>query len=104
MRKFYSENFGVSVNYKFKQLCRIWLLLLVLGLGGVKGWGQTNNYFGTSGALSGIVWSTIPGGPYTSPLSTAGGAIINFGNTTTIIIITRKRRIAGGNPNSVSYA
>ncbi|MBK7809376.1 MAG: hypothetical protein IPJ51_24280 [Saprospiraceae bacterium] len=41
---------------------------------------QTNNYFGTSGTLSGSVWSTNPAGPYTSALNTTGGAIINFQN------------------------
>jgi len=46
---------------------------------------QTNNYFGTTGTLSGNVWSTNPAGPYTSALNTTGGAIINFGNTTTAI-------------------
>jgi fibronectin-binding autotransporter adhesin len=44
---------------------------------------QTNNYFGTSGAISGSVWSTNPSGPYTSALVTTGGAIINFGNAAT---------------------
>ena len=50
-----------------------------------RGWGQTNNYFGTSGTLTGSVWSINPGGPYTSALATTGGAIINFGNATTTI-------------------
>ncbi|MCW3091316.1 MAG: C-terminal target protein [Ferruginibacter sp.] len=45
---------------------------------------QTNNYFGVSGALNGNVWSTNPAGPYTSPLNTSGGAIINFDNDATI--------------------
>ena len=45
---------------------------------------QVQNYFGTSGTLSGNVWSTIPAGPYTSALaSDAGGSVINFGNTAT---------------------
>ena len=44
------------------------------------GIGQTNNYFGTSGTLSGNVWSTNSGGPYTSALVTTGGAILNFNN------------------------
>ena len=42
--------------------------------------GQTNNYFGSSGTLNGSFWSTIPAGPYTSPLITTGGAIIHFNN------------------------
>jgi len=43
-------------------------------------WGQTQNYFGNTGTLTGTVWSTNIGGPYTSALNTTGGAIINFGN------------------------
>lgn len=44
---------------------------------------QTNNYFGTTGSLNGNAWNIAPGGPYTSPLNTTGGAIINFGNVAT---------------------
>jgi autotransporter-associated beta strand protein len=45
---------------------------------------QTNNYFGTSGALNGSTWSTNPAGPYDMVLNTSGGgAIINFGNNAT---------------------
>jgi len=47
-------------------------------------YGQTNNYFGSSGTLNGSFWSTIPAGPYTSPLITTGGAIIHFNNPATI--------------------
>ena len=39
---------------------------------------QTQNYFGSSGALNGNSWSTNPTGPYTSALVTTGGAIANF--------------------------
>ena len=46
--------------------------------------GQTNNYFGSSGTLDGSFWSTIPAGPYTSSLITAGGAIIHFNNAATV--------------------
>ena len=46
--------------------------------------GQTNNYFGSSGSLSGNVWSTLPAGPYTSALNSTGGAIINFDNAATV--------------------
>ena len=46
--------------------------------------GQTNNYFGSSGALDGNFWSTISAGPYTSPLNTTGGAIIHFNNAATV--------------------
>ena len=45
--------------------------------------GQTNNYFGTAGTLSGSVWSTAVGGPYTSALVTTGGPILNFNNAGT---------------------
>jgi autotransporter-associated beta strand protein len=41
----------------------------------------TQNYYGTSGALSGSVWSTNPAGPYTSAFDTAdGGGVMNFDN------------------------
>ena len=50
---------------------------------------QTNNYFGTSGTLSGAYWSGTnggsPPGTYTSSLDVTNGAIINFNNTTTTI-------------------
>ena len=46
--------------------------------------GQTNNYFGSSGSLSGNVWNTLPAGPYTSALNSTGGAIINFDNAATV--------------------
>ena len=52
---------------------------------GLKGVGQTNNYFGTTGVLNTAVWSTLPAGPYTSALVTTGGAIINFGNPATLM-------------------
>ncbi len=58
-------------------------LLLALSaalLTGGTAFGQTQNYFGTTGTLSGSVWSTNPAGPYTDPLNTTGGAVINFGN------------------------
>ncbi|MEO6550839.1 MAG: autotransporter-associated beta strand repeat-containing protein [Ferruginibacter sp.] len=45
---------------------------------------QTNNYFGVTGVLNGNAWSTNVAGPYTLPLNTTGGAIINFGNNATI--------------------
>ena len=47
---------------------------------GLKGTGQTNNYFGTTGVLSNAVWSTNPAGPYTSALVITSGAILNFDN------------------------
>jgi len=46
---------------------------------------QTNNYFGTSGALSGAVWSTTPEGPYTNPLVETGGVVLNFNNVTSSV-------------------
>lgn len=45
---------------------------------------QTNNYFGGAGALNGNVWNVLPAGPYTLPLNTAGGAILNFNNPCTV--------------------
>jgi len=50
---------------------------------------QTNNYYGTSGALSDNVWSLVnggsPGGTYASAIDTTGGAILNFNNATTTV-------------------
>lgn len=44
----------------------------------------TQNYYGTTGVLSGSVWSTNPAGPYTSAFSTAGGGgVMNFDNAGT---------------------
>jgi autotransporter-associated beta strand protein len=45
---------------------------------------QTQNYFGTSGLLSGSVWSTNPAGPYTSAFDATGGGIANFDNVAII--------------------
>ena len=45
----------------------------------------TDNYFGTSGTISGSVWSTNPVGPYTSAFNTTGGGVMNFGNTVTAV-------------------
>ncbi|MEO6732368.1 MAG: hypothetical protein ABIN01_14215 [Ferruginibacter sp.] len=59
---------------------------------------QTNNYFGTTGILSGAVWSVNPAGPYTSLLNTGGGAIINFDNAATVTGATLS--IAGINANA----
>ena len=56
---------------------------MMMVLIGFISFSQTNNYFGATGTISGSVWSTIPAGPYTSPLVTTGGAIINFGNPAT---------------------
>lgn len=61
------------------------LAVVALGSSAERVSAQTQNYFGTSGTLNGNVWSTNPGGPYTSALNTTGGAIINFGNTTTSV-------------------
>ncbi len=44
---------------------------------------QTQNYFGSSGALNGASWSTNPTGPYTSALMTTGGPIVNFNTVIT---------------------
>ncbi|MFY7963332.1 MAG: autotransporter outer membrane beta-barrel domain-containing protein, partial [Chitinophagaceae bacterium] len=61
------------------------VLFFLTGFIFIKGYCQTNNYFGTSGTLSGNVWSTNPAGPYTSAFNTTGGGIMNFGNTVTSI-------------------
>lgn len=53
-------------------------LVFIIGVGNVRG--QTNNYFGTSGTITGNVWSTSSSGPYTSALVTTGGPILNFNN------------------------
>ena len=44
---------------------------------------ETNNYYGTSGALNTAVWSLAEGGPYTSVLNSTNGAVMNFNNATT---------------------
>ena len=46
----------------------------------LRGPGQTNNYFGTSGVINAAAWSTNPAGPYTSPLLTTGGPVLHFNN------------------------
>jgi fibronectin-binding autotransporter adhesin len=58
---------------------------------------QTNNYYGTTGALSGNVWNTNPAGPYTSALNSTGGAIINFGNAATLAAGANTIVVAGIN-------
>ena len=63
------------------------VFLLFLGLFillQLKLYGQTNNYFGNSGALSAAVWSANSSGPFTSLLNSTGGAILNFDNPATI--------------------
>jgi len=57
------------------------LLAIVMMLVSGNVWGQTNNYFGTSGTMSDNVWSTNPAGPYTSALFTTGGPILYFNNS-----------------------
>jgi len=44
---------------------------------------QTQNYFGSSGALNGNSWSTSATGPYTSAIVTNGGPIANFNTVIT---------------------
>jgi len=63
---------------------KIGLLTITLLIMAMDLYAQTNNYFGSSGAITGTVWSTIPGGPYTSSLNTTGGAILNFNNVATV--------------------
>jgi autotransporter-associated beta strand protein len=62
---------------KMKNIFLSLAMMLIVGIS----WGQTNNYFGTSGTITGNVWSTSVGGPYNSALNTTGGAILNFNNT-----------------------
>lgn len=69
-----------QILMKTRQMKNLFLMSLMMLMVGVS-WGQTNNYFGTSGTISGSVWSTNSGGPYTSTLNTGGGAILNFNNT-----------------------
>lgn len=61
---------------------KIYILVLMMFVAGSV-WAQTNNYFGTTGTISGSVWNIVPAGPYTNALVTTGGAIINFGNAAT---------------------
>ena len=65
---------------KFNARLFPFLMTILLSVTALQSWGQTNNYFGTSGTLSGNVWSTNPAGPYTSALVTTGGPILNFNN------------------------
>lgn len=51
-----------------------------LGLGVAAVEAQTHYYFGTSGTLNSLVWSTNPAGPYDTALDSTGGAIIHFDN------------------------
>ena len=70
------------------------LIVVSLAVSATAAIAQTQNYYGTSGPLSGNVWSTSPLGPYTSALSSSGGGIINFGNVAT----------QPGGANSISVA
>lgn len=69
----------VRTSWKLRLAPVALLCLLLAG----SAWGQTNNYFGTSGTLSSSVWSTFPAGPYNAALVTTGGAVANFGNSCT---------------------
>lgn len=65
-------------------LSRVVLLVLIAQFGtSATSHAQTNNYFTDVGgsSIGGSFWSTNPNGPYTDPLNTTGGAIINFGQT-----------------------
>lgn len=64
-----------SWRFQVGSLCAVVLVLISRSTNA-----QTQNYFGTSGTLSDSVWSTNPGGPYTSPFDTTGGGIANFDN------------------------
>jgi autotransporter-associated beta strand protein len=78
------DNLQAPKNMKPQQISRISFPLAAaiaaLLASGASANAQTQNYFGTTGTLSGNVWSTNLAGPYTSALDSTGGAIINFGN------------------------
>ncbi|MEI7801594.1 MAG: autotransporter-associated beta strand repeat-containing protein, partial [Bacteroidota bacterium] len=76
-------NFINIISNKNKFIVQLLFLTLIINCFTASA--QTQNYFGTTGTLSGNVWSTNVGGPYTSALNVTGGAIINFGNTTTTV-------------------
>ncbi|MCE3280374.1 MAG: hypothetical protein K0S44_2565 [Bacteroidetes bacterium] len=67
MKRFFQKK-----SYRF---CTLLLIFI-----SASSFGQTNNYFGTSGTLTGNVWSTNPAGPYNNALTTTGGPILNFNN------------------------
>lgn len=57
---------------------RFFLLVVMLGMVGVKGWGQTDKFFAGDGSLlNSNKWSTSPGGPFTSTFVNSDTA--NFG-------------------------
>ena len=66
--------------HSFKSFFITALLTIVFAIGTGESWGQTNNYFGTAGTITGSVWSTNSAGPYTSALVSTGGPILNFNN------------------------
>lgn len=66
-----------------KTIRKPWVMTLPLLLTVLSIQSQTNNYFGSSGILSGSVWSTNISGPYNSPLVVTGGAFLNFNNAAT---------------------
>ncbi|TAE80235.1 MAG: hypothetical protein EAY81_10635, partial [Bacteroidetes bacterium] len=57
-------------------LCSFMLLGMVLDSNA-----QTTNFFGTSGTISGSVWNTSSGGPFTNALVTTGGTIMTFNSS-----------------------
>ncbi|PWA04194.1 YDG domain-containing protein [Flavobacterium psychrotolerans] len=77
MNNFTSAFFTAKSKLTFKWAFALFAILL---LNTQVGFGQTNNYFGTAGTLTGSVWNTNPAGPYTSALVTTGGPVLNFNN------------------------
>lgn len=66
---------------KTNLLSQIWFMALVMGmLLHAQTYAQTNNYFGTSGALNAAVWSLDSIGPFNQNFVTTGGGIANFLN------------------------
>ncbi len=66
-------------------LPQIWFISLVTGmLLHARSFAQTNNFFGTSGALNQAVWSRDSLGPFNENFVTTGGGIANFLNNASV--------------------
>ncbi len=69
-------------NHQKKQTTWRGLLNVLLLLGfSLHIQAQTTNFFGTSGTISGSVWNTSSGGPFTNALVTTGGTIMTFNSS-----------------------
>ena len=62
-----------------------YLIIIISALFSIQTYAATNNYYGTTGDMSGSVWNTVDN-TYTSALNTSGGAILYFNNATTTAI------------------